>query len=150
MLTQATDASTTTDPNLDAANNATTAGVFEFALPGEFGAMRIAAGPGHGFGGGFMPIEVSAEFTAKVTNIAGNDTDIQKLMAEGYNVTAVRPIVKAVVDADGTVTTKATSAILILQNGTSGHAVVSVDVQNARVTEIVIMTRTVIDKTGSS
>jgi hypothetical protein len=45
--------------------------------------------------------------------------------------------------------TKATTATAMLQNGTSGYATVNVDVENARVTQIVIITRTVIDKTSS-
>ena len=101
-----------------------------------------------GFGGG-APIEVSSEFQATVTAIANNDTDVQSLLDEGYNVTSVMPNIKNVVSADGTVVTKATSAVLILQKDTTGYATVNIDVTNAKVTQIVIMTRTVIDKTGT-
>jgi hypothetical protein len=58
----------------------------------------------------------------------------------------VRPIIKTVVDADGNVVTKATSAVLTLQKDTTGHASVMVDIEEAKVTQIVILTKTVIDK----
>ncbi len=103
---------------------------------------------GHGgFMGGMGNIEVSSEYTATVNAILENDTDVQNLIAEGYNVTSINPIVKNVIEADGTLVTKATTAMVTLQNGTSGYATVSVDVEQAKVTQIVIITRTVIDKT---
>jgi hypothetical protein len=105
---------------------------------------------GHGRGmGGMGTIEVSSEYTANVNVILEADTDVQNLISEGYNVTAIKPIIGSVVEADGTVTTKAATAIAFLDNGTSGHATVNVDVENATVTRIVITTRTVIDKTSS-
>jgi hypothetical protein len=96
--------------------------------------------------GGFGSIEVSDEFKQTVTNIAENDTDVQNLLADGYNVTSVRPIIKTVIDAEGNVVTKATSAVLALQKDTTGQATVMVDIEEAKVTEIVILTRTVIEK----
>jgi hypothetical protein len=71
---------------------------------------------------------------------------VQNLLDEGYNVTAVRPIITTIVEADGTVATKATSAIVTLTLDESGHAAVWVNLEEARVTEIVILTRTVIEK----
>jgi hypothetical protein len=73
---------------------------------------------------------------------------VQNLIFEGYNVTAIKPIIGSVVEADGTVATKASTAVVSLE-GTSGHATVNVDVENATVTRIVITTVTVIDKTSS-
>lgn len=96
--------------------------------------------------GGMGRIEVSSEYTATVNAILNSDTDIQKLIAEGYNVTSIRPVIKCTVEADGTVTTKATTAIAILQNSTSARAIASVDITNAKVTQIVTFTRTIIDK----
>jgi hypothetical protein len=96
--------------------------------------------------GNFGPIEVSEEFKQTVTNIAESDQDVQNLVADGYNVTAVRPIIKTVVDAEGNVVTKATSAILLLQKDTTGHVTVLVNIEEAKVTQIVILTRTVIEK----
>ena len=99
--------------------------------------------------GGFGNIDVSSEYTATVNAILNSDTDVQNLITQGYNVTSIRPIVKNIVEAAGTLTTKATTAIVTLQNGTSGHAKVSIDVSQAKVTQIVIFTRIVIDKTTS-
>ena len=96
--------------------------------------------------GGFGSIEVSEEFEQTVTSIAENDTDVQNLLADGYNVTSVRPIIKTVIDGEGNAVTKATSAVLTLQKDTTGHATVLVDIEEAKVTQIVILTRTVIDK----
>jgi len=56
------------------------------------------------------------------------------------------PIIKSVVDANGAVTTKATSAIVELRKGTTSHASVLVSLDEAKVKQIVIQTRTVITK----
>ena len=109
-----------------------------------FGRHRMQSGM-RGFGG-FGPIEVSEEFEQTVTSIAESDTDVQNLITDGYNVTSVRPIIKTVIDAEGNVVTKATNAGLTLQKDTTGHATVMVDIEEAKVTQIVILTRTVIDK----
>jgi hypothetical protein len=151
MATHATDATGTEDTN----TVTTTSSGNSTELPFWNGSGMGFGGPGGGGGrghgpegfGGFAPLEVSAEFKQTVTDIANNDTDVQNLLAEGYNVTSVRPIIKNVVDAEGLVTTKATSAILTLEKDTSGFASVNVDLEQAKVTQIVIMTRTVIDKT---
>jgi hypothetical protein len=106
-------------------------------------------GPGHGGRGGpggYGSIQVSEEFEQNVINIAKNDTDVQNLLAEGYNITSIRPVINSLIDAEGYVTTRATSAVLILQKDTSGSAFVSVNLEEAKVTEIVILTRTVIEK----
>ena len=114
----------------------------------------FGGGPrGHGGDGGFMGgvgnIEVSSEYTAGVNAILVADTNVQNLVSEGYNVTSIHPMVRNIVEADGTIVAKATYATVMLQNGTSGFATVGVDVENAKVTQIVIITRTVIDKTRS-
>jgi len=114
------------------------------------GEPRFGGGRGFGRGQGSMRnIEVSSEYTATVNAILEADADVQKLIAEGYNVTSMRPVIKNVIEADGTLITKATTAIVTLQNGTSGYAVASVDILQAKVTQMVIFTRTVIDKTTS-
>ena len=94
----------------------------------------------HGF------VEVSEEFEENVIDIAKNDSDVSELLDDGYNITKVRPIIKAKVEADGNVVTKATSAILMLEKDTTSHASVWVDMEEAKVTKIVILTRTVIEK----
>jgi len=102
-------------------------------------------GGGHGWGRGGS-ITVSQEFKDNVINIAQNDSDVQKLLADGYNITDVRPIINTTVEADGTVTMKATTAIVALCQNTTGRAFATVNVTEGKVTEIVILTRTVIEK----
>ncbi|MEM2129898.1 MAG: hypothetical protein QXZ70_04790 [Candidatus Bathyarchaeia archaeon] len=111
-------------------------------MPGAFGrpgGYRCRAGP-YGF------IEVSAEFNQTVISIVEGDSDVQKLLAEGYTISSIRPIIKSVVAADGTVVTKASSAVVMLQKNSTGRAEVYVDVTNGKVTRIVIFTITVIEK----
>jgi len=97
-------------------------------------------------GGPYGFVEVSAEYNQTVINIAESDSDVQNLLAEGYSISAVRPIIKSVVQADGSVVTKATSAVVMLEKDTTGRAAVYVDVTNGKVTKIVILTMTVIEK----
>ena len=99
--------------------------------------------------GGMANIKLSTEYTETVNTILEADADVQTLIAEGYNVTSIRPIINSVVEADGSIVTSATTAVVKLENGTSGYAVVNVDVSQDAVTQIVIFTRTVIDKTTS-
>jgi hypothetical protein len=101
------------------------------------------------FGAGFGNLEVSSEYIQNVKNIINNDTDVQTLISQGYNITSIVPIVHSVVGADGTITSKASTAIVTLENGTSGFATVRVDIDQSKVNQIVIVTRTVIDKTSS-
>ncbi len=117
-------------------------------MQGFRGGLCGHRGP-RGFMGEMTNIEVSSEYTAKINAILNNDSDVKNLISQGYNVTAINPVVKNVVEGDGTLTTKATTAIALLQNGTSGYATASVDLTNAKVTQIVIITRTVIDKSNS-
>lgn len=121
----------------------------------RLGLMTGQLGPGPGFmGGGRMRggegcngfIEVSVAYNETVINIIESDTDVQNLLTEGYTISAVRPVIKSVVEADGTVVTKATSAIVMLAKDTTGRASVYVDVTAGKVTRIEILTRTVIDK----
>ncbi len=120
-----------------------------------FGGM---GGGRHGFEGfgkeGFGPrgfgdaggIEVSSDFTANVTNIASNDSDIQNLLNSGYNITAIMPMFKTTVDGNGNVATQATTAIVMLQNGTVGRSIFTVDLAQSKVTQIETFTRTIITK----
>ncbi len=114
------------------------------------GDQGFGGGPGghRGKFGGFTEnMRISSEYNQTVTNILGNDADVQNLISEGYTVMSIRPKIESVIGADGTITTKATTAIVTLQNGTTGYATVGLDITNAKVTQIVILTRTVIDKT---
>jgi hypothetical protein len=120
----------------------------------EFLECRNGFGPGRGRGRGpgwghFGYVEVSEEYEAKVISIAEGDEDIQGLLNDGYTITGVKPIFKTVVDANGDITTKATSAVVMLQNEDEmGHASAWVDIEEGLVSKIVIFTRTVIDKTS--
>jgi hypothetical protein len=108
-------------------------------------ALRGRWGPG---GKCFRGLEVSEDYEANVRAIAESDEDVQGLLESGYSIAGVRPIVKSIIDADGNVVTKAASAIVLLEKeDASGHASVMVDLDAGKVTKIVIVTRTVIDKT---
>jgi len=131
-----------------AANNATTTsnlmydyGDYHNGTQPPFG--RQGRGCERGFGGS---VTVSQEYKDNVINIAKNDSDVQKLLADGYNITGVKPIISTTVQADGTVTMKATTAIVMLSQNTTGRAFVTVNVEEAKVTRIMILTRTVIEK----
>jgi hypothetical protein len=102
---------------------------------------------GRGRGCGWTEsITVSQAYKDNVINIAKNDSDVQKLFAEGYNITNIKPIITTTIEADGTVTMKATTAIVTLRQNTTGISRVWVNVEQAKVTRIVICTRTVIEK----
>jgi hypothetical protein len=94
-------------------------------------------------------LEVSEEYKATVNSILAADSDVASLISQGFTVTQIHPVVKNVVQADGTVISQATTAIVILQTGTQGHSTVKVDVENAKVTYIDTVIRTIIDKTGN-
>ena len=138
------------DTTGDNSTGLVTGDAFGMFGPGFGGGPMGFGRHGNGFGrhemGGFGPIEVSDEYKATITAIAENDTDVQQLLANGYNVTRVIPIIKTVIDAEGNVVTKAINATVILQKDTSGIAFVSVDLEQSKVTQIVTYTRTVIEK----
>ena len=114
------------------------------------GRMTGPGGRSDMFGGPMGNIEVSSAYNQTVSNILDNDTDVKNLVSQGYNVTSINPILISTIGADGTLTTKASTAIVTMQNGTFGFATVSVDITNAKVTQIIIITRTVIDKSTTS
>ena len=116
-----------------------------FMGPFQFG--RHGRGRFGGFGmGGFGQIEVSEEYKAAVAGVLEADADVKALLDDGYNVTRIMPIVKTVIDGEGNLSTKATNATVILTKADSGLAFVSVDLSQNKVTQIVIHTRTVIQK----
>jgi hypothetical protein len=94
-------------------------------------------------------VQVSDEFKANVTSIATADSDVQDLLDQGYNVTSVTPILQSIVDGNGYLTTKASTAILTLtkeDTNSIGRAQVLVNLDEASVTKIYIETRTLIEK----
>ena len=121
-----------------------------FSSPSPFFGRRCRGWGG--FGGLGESLNVSQAFKDNVIGIAENNTDVKNLITSGYNVTSVRPVITATIEANGTVTFEATSAIVTLtqstagQNTTStGRALVWVNVEQAKVTKIVTTTRTVIE-----
>lgn len=118
-------------------------------MPGGFANHQLM-GEFNGFG----TIQVSDAFKQNVTNIAENDTDVQNLLNDGYNITSIRPIITTTIDGNGNVISQATSAVMILEKnstGTSGTstfgiATVLVDLTQAKVTRIETATRTIIEK----
>jgi len=102
---------------------------------------------GWGRGGGRLGlIEVSEEFEQNAIAIANEDGDVQGLLEQGYTIVGVRPIIKTIIDGNGDVTTKATDAIVMLGSEDTSRASVWVDLEEGKVTQIVILTRTVIEK----
>jgi hypothetical protein len=123
------------------------AGFMPWMMPGPFGGPRGEFRRGGLLGRDcFGPIEVSDEFEDNVVGIAESDEDVQVLLDDGYNVTGVRPIIKTVVDGDGNIVTKAIDAIVILIKEETGRASVWVNLEEGKVTEIMILTRTIIEK----
>ncbi|HTY75443.1 MAG TPA: hypothetical protein VMD05_07755 [Candidatus Nanoarchaeia archaeon] len=114
------------------------------------GGMNGPGGRGNAFDRSMWSTEISAAYNQTISNILGNDTDVQKLVSEGYNLTSINPILSSTIGADGTLTTKASAAIVTMQDGTSGFATIKVDITNAKVTQIVIITKTVIDKSTTT
>jgi|WetSurMetagenome_2_1015567.scaffolds.fasta_scaffold532268_1 hypothetical protein len=128
--------STTNQPQFDS---------FMMMNQGFGGSMRGPSGHDMMDNMGMQGITVSSYYIANVTAILNKDTDVASLIANGYNVTAINPEVKTIIQGDGNATTSATTATVFMQ-GTLGYATVNVDVANAKVTQIVTVTRTVIDK----
>ena len=118
---------------------------------GNMGNRFMNGPPGMGDNSiGMNNIEISSAYTANVTAVLDSDTNIQNLLSEGYNVTSIHPIIQSTINGDGTITQQATNAIVTLQNGTSGFATAHVDLETSKVTQIVIITRTVIDNSTTS
>jgi hypothetical protein len=138
---------TTTSDNTDSSNNVTSdiPRIFPGWCEGPMGFGRRGRGFGGGFGG-FGQIQVSDEYKTAVTTIATSDTDVQQLIADGYNITRIMPIMKTTIDAQGNVTTQATNATVVLVKDKTGYALVSVDLSQNKVTQIVTFTKTVIEK----
>jgi hypothetical protein len=138
---------TTTSDNTDSSNNVTTdiPRILPGWCEGPMGFGRRGRGFGGGFGG-FGQVQVSDEYKTAVTTIATSDTDVQQLIADGYNITRIMPIMKTTIDAQGNVTTQATNATVVLVKDKTGYALVSVDLSQNKVTQIVTFTKTVIEK----
>ena len=91
-------------------------------------------------------VEVSEEYRSRVLEILSRDEDVAKLLSEGYNVTSVRPVIKAYIAADGTVALKASQALVTLVKKGEGVAVALVDLEQGKVVKLVVYSKTVIEK----
>ncbi len=85
-------------------------------------------------------VEVSDEFKELVVKIVSSDADTSKLLAEGYNITNIRPVIKAYVGADGTVNLKAVEAIVTLNKSGTGRALAIVNIEQGKVVKIYMYT----------
>jgi hypothetical protein len=81
-------------------------------------------------------IEISEGFKEKVVTILNSNENTSKLLDEGYNITAIRPIIKLVVQDDGIVVLKAVGAWVTLHKEGGGVVHVLVDLENSTVVKI--------------
>ncbi|MCS7131121.1 MAG: hypothetical protein NZ934_00090 [Hadesarchaea archaeon] len=109
-------------------------------LPWRWGKPR-----GPHFKGIHPALEVSEEFRQKVMEIAKADPDVRELLDAGYENVGIRPIIRATVQGNGDVALRASSAVLMLRRE-GGRAMVHVDVEAEKVTKIVKVEWTVIEK----
>lgn len=91
-------------------------------------------------------MEVNEEFKENVIEIAESDEDVEGLLDDEYEIIGVKPIIRARVEADGEVVEGVTTAFVMLKKEGTGRASVWVDLEEGKVTRIVILTRTVIEK----
>jgi len=98
-----------------------------------------------GFKGWFMcapgfttkSVEVSQGYKAAVMDILNKNDEAKGLLEQGYTVEGVTPIVKAYVEADGTVTVKAQQAVVVLASSNGDVKVMYlVDIGSGSVTHL--------------
>ena len=90
---------------------------------------------------GFAPhsafVELSEEFKQKVVEILKSDTDTSALLSSGYNITCIEPILRLVVQGDGSVTMKVTKVIVLMVKPGEGKALAYVDLETGTVEKLV-------------
>jgi hypothetical protein len=118
-------------------------GPMTMGMESRFG-MSGPRGMDRGFGA--QAIQVSADFTANVTNIAKSDSDVQNLLNQGFNITSIRPVITRSIDGNGNIVTQASTANVLLVGNNGSRSFVVVDLSQAKVTKIVTLTVTEIDK----
>lgn len=91
-------------------------------------------------------VEISEEYKANILNILNGDEDVCRLLENGYNITAIIPNIKMVVQGNGEVVLKATEATVILRKDSEGVAYVEVNIEQGKVTRITILSKVVIEK----
>jgi hypothetical protein len=116
-------------------------------MMGEPGFAMGHRGMDRGLGGfGTSAIQVSSDYIANVTNIVNNDSDVQNLLNQGYNITSIRPVISTTIDGNGNLVTSASTAKVLLQGNNGSRSLVTVDLSQAKVTKIVTLNVTEIDK----
>jgi len=96
-------------------------------------------------------IVVSTEFRKHVLGILMSDNRTATLLKEGYNVTAIKPVIEGIVQGDGTVSLKAVKAVVLLREksgNTRGAALVVVDLVSGKVVRIIEHQVTAWSQTG--
>ena len=112
-----------------------------------FGGGHRGMGLDRGYGGfGRESLQVSSEYTTNITNIVNADSDVQNLISQGFNITAIRPIISTTIDGNGNIVTKASTANVFLEGNNGSRSFVIVDLSQEKVTKIVTLTVTEIDK----
>ena len=147
----ASDIESTTATSVVNASDNGLIGVSDFGGPMMM-TVEHGFGAGHrgmdrGFGGfGTGALQVSSEYTANVTNIVNADSDVQNLISQGFNITAIHPIISTTIDGNGNMVTKASTANVFLEGNNGSRSFVVVDLSQEKVTKIVTLTITDIDK----
>ncbi|MEM0453247.1 MAG: hypothetical protein QXO98_01110 [Sulfolobales archaeon] len=91
--------------------------------------------PGKGLGL-IKAVELSEEFKNRVIDILESDENTSKLLSDGYNVTLLRPIIKLVVQGDGSVALKVVEVQVTLYKKGEGVVHVLVDYDDGKVIKI--------------
>jgi len=80
-------------------------------------------------------VQVSLEYNETVMDILHSNEETSKLLAQGYNVISIRPVIRAYIEGDGTVVFKAQQALVVLSDG-SVTVTYLVDISSRAVTHI--------------
>lgn len=98
-----------------------------------------------------VEIELSEGFREKVLKIASSDTDVQRLLGEGYNVSDIKVThMKLTVQENGQIIIESDKVMLMLTKGEGSRAFVEIDLKAEKVTKITIVNITVIDMSTST
>lgn len=79
--------------------------------------------------------QISAEYNETINEVLRSNDDTCNLLNQGYSVVLIRPIVKAYVQGDGTVSFRASQAIVVLSNN-SIAAMYLIDVDTKKVIHV--------------
>jgi hypothetical protein len=106
---------------------------------------QVRLGRRHGWGR-LGRLEVSEGYKENAVQIAENDEAVQALLDEGYSTIRVRPMVRARVGPEGKIDAESTDARVILGKEDTGRAIIWVNLEEGKVTKIIILNSTVIVK----